>query len=74
MVTFVAGVSSIIASSKTIEYKRDSGNQPAIVANEYKFLRNYMALNDDERTIIGQDFDSFIKECSFRGKDCRNKT
>ena len=48
----------------------DYGIQDEAVANEFEFLRNFMTLNDLERMIIGQDFDSFIKGCTFRGKDC----
>ena len=48
----------------------DYGVQPAAVANEFEFLRNFMTLNEKERILIGHDFGSFIKRCNFRGKDC----
>ena len=48
--------------------------QPAAVANEMEFLRNFMALNEQERMLIGHDFKSFIKGCTFRGKNCLKET
>ena len=50
------------------------GVQPAAVANEMEFLRNFMALNEQERMLIGHDFKSFIKGCTFRGKNCLKET
>ena len=50
------------------------GVQPAAVANEMEFLRNFMTLNEDERMLIGHDFKSFIKGCTFRGKNCLSET
>ena len=51
----------------------DYGVQPAAVANEMEFLRNFMTLNEKERILIGHNFNSFIKRCTFRGKDCLNE-
>jgi hypothetical protein len=48
----------------------DYGVQTEAVADEWKFLRNFMTLNEQERILIGHDFKSFIKGCTFRGKDC----
>ena len=52
----------------------DYGTQTETVANEFEFLRNFMTLNDEERFLIGHDFDSFIKDCTFRGKNCFDRT
>ena len=52
----------------------DYGIQTESVANEFEFLRNFMSLNDQERIIIGHDFDSFIQSCTFRGKNCMDST
>ena len=46
------------------------GVQPAAVANEMEILRNFMTLEEKERILIGHDFNSFIKGCTFRGKNC----
>ena len=46
------------------------GIQTETVANEWEFLRNFMTLNEQERILIGHDFKSFIKGCTFRGNDC----
>ena len=51
----------------------DYGIQTETVANEWEFLRNFMTLNEKERILIGHDFDSFIKGCTFRGKDCTDE-
>ena len=50
------------------------GIQPAAVANEMEFLRNFMSLDENERILIGHDFKSFIKGCTFRGKNCLTET
>ena len=50
------------------------GVQPAAVANEMEFLRNFMTLEEKERILIGHDFNSFIKGCTFRGKNCLIET
>ena len=50
------------------------GIQPAAVANEMEFLRNFMSLDESERILIGHDFKSFIKGCTFRGKNCLTET
>ena len=51
----------------------DYGSQPATVAQEMEFLTNFMTLNEKERMLIGHDFKSLIKSCTFRGKDCLDK-
>ena len=51
----------------------DYGSQPATVAQEMEFLTNFMTLNEQERMLIGHDFKSLIKSCTFRGKDCLDK-
>ena len=50
------------------------GVQPAAIANEINFLSNFMSLNEQERILIGHEFSSFIKACTFRGKDCLTET
>ena len=39
---------------------------------EFIFLQNYMSLNESVRISIGHDFPSFMKNCTFRGKNCLN--
>ena len=62
-----------ISVTQKREDEVDYGVQPAAVANEFNFLRNFMTLNEKERILIGHDFSSFIKRCTFRGKDCLNE-
>ena len=47
--------------------------QTASVAEEMKFVRVFMSLSDDERQLIGHNFTSFIKACSYRGRTCTDK-
>ena len=44
--------------------------QSSFVAEEMDFLRIFMSLTEEERILIGHDFTSFIKSCTFRGNDC----
>ena len=46
------------------------GDTPSYLESEYEFLAPFMTLSENERRSIGHDFDSFIKACTFRGKDC----
>ena len=48
------------------------GDTPSYLESEYEFLAPFMTLSENERRSIGHDFDSFIKACTFRGKDCLN--
>ena len=50
------------------------GQQPSSVAEEMEFLRTFMSLDEKERQLIGHNFTSFIKGCTFRGRDCLNET
>ena len=50
------------------------GVQPAAIANEMNFFSNFMSLTEQERILIGHEFSSFIKACTFRGKDCLTET
>jgi hypothetical protein len=52
----------------------DDRNRPVEVEAEWQFLNDYMSLNEKLRKMIGQPFDSFVKSCIFRGKDCLDKT
>ena len=52
----------------------DLGDQPAQVTAELNFLVKYMTLGTTIRKKIGQQFDSLIKCCTFRGRDCLNET
>ena len=52
----------------------DYGAQPTSVAEEMEFLRTFMTLNEAERILIGHNYTSFIKGCTFRGRDCFNET
>ena len=46
--------------------------QPDFIA-ELEFTRHFMSLNEQERMIIGHNFTSFIKECTFQGRNCLNE-
>ena len=46
------------------------GDTSDYLLSEYSFLRYYMSLNRTIRTLIGHQFSSFIKFCTFRGKNC----
>ena len=48
------------------------GETPDYLESEYTFLAEFMTLNETMRRSIGHQFDSFIKSCTFRGKDCLN--
>ena len=48
------------------------GETPVYLESEYTFLAKFMTLNETMRRSIGHQFDSFIKSCTFRGKDCLN--
>ena len=49
-----------------------TGDTPDYLETEYTFLKQYMSLNRSIRSHIGHEFTSFIKSCTFRGKDCLN--
>ena len=49
-----------------------AGKTPDYLEAEYTFLKEYMTLNRSIRSKIGHEFSSFIKSCTFRGKDCLN--
>ena len=48
----------------------DLGSQPTGVAQELEFLQTFMGLEEAERKLLGHSFSSFIKGCTFRGRDC----
>ena len=48
------------------------GETPVYLESEYTFLAKFMTLNETIRRSIGHQFESFIKSCTFRGKDCLN--
>ena len=48
------------------------GETPVYLESEYSFLAEFMTLNETMRRLIGHQFESFIKSCTFRGKDCLN--
>ena len=48
------------------------GATPSYLEAEYQFLDFFMSLNESVRRSIGHDFPTFIKSCTFRGKDCLN--
>ena len=52
----------------------DLGQQPTSVAQELMFLQAFMTLEEPERQIIGHNFSSFIRGCTFRGRDCLNES
>jgi hypothetical protein len=54
--------------------RQPPGEQSSEVGEEMDFLRIFMSLNEEERILIGHNFTSFIKACTFRGKDCLKET
>ena len=51
--------------------RRNMTNQPSDhFLAESVFLNTYMKLSEASRLRIGHSFESFIKECNFRGEDC----
>ena len=44
--------------------------QSMTIAAELEFTRKFMSLMEEERILIGHDFKSFIKECTFQGDNC----
>ena len=54
-------------------HEAQGAQQTASVAEEMKFVRVFMSLSDDERQLIGHNFTSFIKACSYRGRTCTDK-
>ena len=44
--------------------------QPPSVGKEMTFLKHFMAMNEGERKLIGHNFTSILKACTFRGKNC----
>ena len=59
-------------SGETPEPLGPPGDTPVYLEAEYIFLAEYMSLNRSIRSLIGHEFQSFIKSCTFRGKDCLN--
>ena len=76
VVSFIVFLRRFIDEAEKLEDPEEVnyGVQPAAVANEMEFLRNFMSLEEKERILIGHDFYSFIKGCTFRGKNCLIET
>ena len=53
-----------------ISKEKTEASQPPSVGKEMNFLKQFMTLNEEERKLIGHDFQSLFKSCTFRGKDC----
>ena len=43
------------------------------LSKEMEFLKIFMTLTEKERVLIGHDFKSFIKSCTFKGENCLDK-
>ena len=56
------------------EEVQSRGAQPSSVAEEMEFVRLFMTLNEDERSLIGHNITQFIKACTFRGRSCNIST
>ena len=41
---------------------------------EMEFIKLFMTLNADERALIGHNFTTLVKACTFRGRSCENET
>lgn len=52
----------------------DNKARPEQVEAEWIFVHQFMSLNENLRKRIGHSFDSFVKSCIFRGKDCTDAT
>ena len=48
----------------------EMGEVPADIESEYKFLKDFMTLDEAERQLIGHEFDDFVKSCTFRERSC----
>ena len=46
------------------------GEQSQAAKDEAEFVMQYMTLSETIRKMIGHDFESFLKMCTFRGSDC----
>ena len=53
-----------------LNLSEEKGGQPPSVGKEMKFLKNFMTMNEEERKLIGHNFTSIFKSCTFRGNDC----
>ena len=59
-------------SNRTKRESTTSMETPNYLESEYTFVKQYMSLFEDTRRSLGHDFDSLIKSCTFRGKNCLN--
>ena len=50
----------------------DYGKQTEDVEAENQFLITFMGLSGLIRKMVGHSFETFIKECTFRGANCLN--
>ena len=46
------------------------GEQSQAAKDEAEFVMQYMTLSETIRKMIGHNFESFLKMCTFRGSDC----
>ena len=53
-----------------INFAEENARQAPSVGKEMKFLKNFMTMNEEERKLIGHNFTSIFKACTFRGNDC----
>ena len=53
-----------------INFSEEKARQAPSVGKEMKFLKNFMTMNEEERKLIGHNFTSIFKACTFRGNDC----
>jgi hypothetical protein len=48
------------------------GDQPQSQQTENEFLRMFMSLSLEDRILIGHNLSSFIKGCTFKGRECND--
>ena len=46
---------------------------PSFLETEYMFLQLYMSISEEERILIGHSFVDMVKDCTFRGRDCKQE-
>ena len=56
------------------EHDEKEDVQPTSEKEEMEFIKLFMTLNADERALIGHNFTTLVKACTFRGRSCENET
>ena len=50
----------------------EEGEQPEAISNELDFLYKFMKLTPTTRTMIGHQFEDFVKGCIFNSYECND--